>query len=937
MSPLHRQQYVDFRVVVYRLNVSGQSSVVGPNGPLNFSTIFNTDFGDDVYSDLSLLLTSGGTNGNFQKFLNEYYAAIEEVLSGAGADAVDLQNAGLYQEIDITPLVSSATNHIGLYDINHCSLSMLDASLASFTGTELDRYRHKKPLLSELQGFRLREFDLVRVFAYSGVDESQDDKLAALAKRFAGSLGSRFIMSPVFTGLVNKIVRGNDVGGTAYMKADLLGVERIFAQSTTVVNQATADQIVAALPTIPALQNAFSALDPRFAGMGADAVIIDIFSMYLAPSFLISADGSVQLGVPDVSYLFKHKMFNSAGAAKLIPMIPTIILLHILKKKYGEPFLMFDDRVEPTTVDVSGSGALTVATESVSKDAMLTPYLLRVRKSFALYSGQYEPASGIFDTIKQTTYMEFFEDRTGEFHFRFPRYNTVNCMAYIDPDDVISASHEKSDSAIFTAEMAQLQAPFAGSLQVPPLLYVDKLSVLKFGLRKPQTVENPNATTPDFASALAEFSRDYHSMKDSRTAHVTKLGDTSLNVGQMALFKIKRDSGTSSSPASGSSESGDDVLAGYITTIDETLSVGGSYTQTLGLSFVRPAAQATGKFIVKGTGTAWDIVNNMPEQIAQRLASRLPGPSDIAKFQTSPADTSSFLYDLNYTHRSMTGAIFRQILTPLNLADLSASFPGMKAAAELEAFGTGKPVQNTKAHIAAALKAKNAVVVSAKKDIATNAVLNAILTDFILKAALAPSDVTYINLKIFGDRLAASYASIIAAYVDGQKLRSSYANVTVQTSSGPTTLGDITLNASHIFLSTNWDSFKKIVGYLYDSAPTAPGIGFSKSLESLWSTYFQNPSNAVLSSGELSKAREVFSDFMSIANGIVKSNSVAITSGSPRLSGAFAETKSLLLAQANSTINPVSTTANTPAAIPPFVASAQQGAGIPTDGIYLLI
>lgn len=997
-APVHRQQYVDFRVVVYRLNIGGGVNLqVGAESlPVSYNTIFNSDIGDEAYGMVSYALNSKNSASNFNSFLNSYYIALKSSLTQDGnfltaSQLLALGPKGPYQEIDITPLVRTVNNHIGLYDMNHCSMSIMDASISAFTDTELKRFalvnRFSAPQLQQLTSFKLREFDLVRVFAYSGIDVPPQNQLANLNQYFTGGLNSQFLLSPVFTGVVNKIRRGNEAGGSAFINVDMLGLERMFAQSTTVANGAVADQIITSLPTIPTLANTFSALEPRFANQRADEIVVGIFNTYLAPSFLQDSSGSFVLGVPDLLYLLNNKLFNSDQSINLLPMLPTIILIHIMKKEYGEPIIRFDDRIEPTTIEIKGgSGKPINAVPSPSKDLMLFPYLLRFRQAFSLYSGQYQSAMEIMDTIKSNTYMEIYEDRTGEFHFRFPRYNCINLMAYIDPKDVITATHDKDDSAIFTAETVQQVLPGYGSLvNVPPRVYIDKLSVLKFGLRKPQTVENPNAISTQFADELAQFARDYFTMRDARKATVVKLGDPTLNVGQMALFKVKKDAGSNSSPAADrpvvSTSTDEDVLAGYITTIDEVFAVGGQYTQSLGLSFVRAAAQTTGAFAISGAGTTWDIVNNSPSlSITTKAVTGAPLPpvvsygavtqnvvgpqipaagissSTISALQKTPTDTSPFIFKLNYTNKSQTGASFRAILTPIDLAIVANKASEIVAAGNSAGLAAGTASQLSPADLTSALAAQATIITNIEADLATRVVMNAIWNKFLNDPASSPSalpgsnlsasaqgglaPVSYVNLFAFEKKLEQAYNVSLAFYI--QNLYATYSGTSMTTSGQSASLGAVQLQPNGITLSTSWTQLMKLADSLYKAYSLQVGdISFSV----LWQKYFLNQSTTPLTSNDFSNAQALLGTLRLLIGYAVSLNaatlglsSVGGTTGSnQQLSDAIAEQKALVTAQTNLKTTPVSTSVQNPATVPNPSPAPAPTTSAPMSTQYLIL
>jgi hypothetical protein len=705
----HRQQFVDIKVVLYRLNLRS-SFRIGNRSDISFNVIFNTDFADPLYSDISTRLNKG----SIRPFLDEYYKrTLEELVGRDPLLSLDLLDDNVaFHEIDITPLVRSLGIHLDLMPINRCQIRMLDPQLNDLQNIELSRYgprkqgfvavdqvRKKPDLLNELRDLRINEFDLIRVFVSSPVERDSEAEPTVLRKDdisrvVEDKLVDRFSMLPVFTGLVNSISRTNAVGQSASMDVTCLGMQRMFMQSVTMNNEALANQLRETNTETKALSDKFSVYDNRFSGHDTDTIIKDIFKDYFHPKFLSERNSKELLvGVPDIKGLFDAGLPpTTPGVVSepvLIPMFPSILLFHMLKKKYGEPIVRIDDRIDgsmararripgyPYSNNVNFQGNKSVMIN------ILRPYLIRFRHAFSFYSASYQSAEDVFNDIRNATFLEFFEDRTGEFHLRFPRYNNASIRTIIDAKDVISVSFTRDDSAIYTADESQIKLPvIASSTIVPPQVFTDKFSVFKFGFRRPQKIENPNAyrssTANNFAQLLAEFNRDYYTLKTSRTATVNKIGDPTVNVGDMVFFKLQRETKREKKETPGIDF--EQEFAGYVLSIDEQIEIGGTYTQRLNLGFVR-AVEVSEPVQINAahpsTGTIWDAMSSGALKIngGRRLSRGLLGKNPSDNFDTTP-----FLHEILAGSREIN-VNMREVLDPIDLAFAAAEADEMASMA----------------------------------------------------------------------------------------------------------------------------------------------------------------------------------------------------------------------------------------------------------------
>ncbi len=871
LSPGHRRQFVDFRVVVYRLHLPDEAAFTlsdASHTRVSLDTLFNSDFGDRLYTKISETLNRPDKPEEFSRFLNEYAKAIKAAVTDfdGNAEAVDelssvktdgffapggKDSGAPFQEIDITPLVRVVGTRLSIMPVNQCTLTMFDPQLTNLTDTELARFaqisRASSEKLEKLKSFRFREFDLVRVFAYSDIERSATDKAKQMRESvFRDGLESRFYMSPMFTGLVNAITRSNTIGQTSTLNVSIMGIQRMFMQSVSVFNEALSNILAESTPDMSTLHDNFELTDGRFADQGADTIALKLFGDYLLPLYLKEkSTNNVMVGVPDLDNVIK-RMFRKDGKALFYPMLPTIVLLHMLKKKYGEPIVTFDDRVNPKIHSVSSSGD-TAATVNVSPDLSkaLQPYLLRFRDSFSVYNADYQSAEQIFETIRSTTFLEVFEDRTGGFHIRFPKYNSVDGMIDINPRDVQTVAHMRTDSAIFTSDVAQLVFPITGgNAIVDPKVYMDKLSILKFGLRRPQTAANPNAGTDKFAQALAKFNRDYFTYMDARRAVIVKLGDPSLNIGQMVLFRLRKDA--KADPTSLAQDGFYETYVGYVVGIAEEVSVGGQYLQTLELAFVRQASQLESPKESNFTGTVWDIVNYEPNIVRGTDPAQSPvvNRMNLASAPAGERDTRGFLFSLSLTGRSrvFVQASMPRVADPLDLARAACEDKGVIAMAARRAIESGRTDITVVPQLTAGSAATGEFIDEERRTLGMVAVRAAIYRDFLPSIQSAADQASRASTFIpggetnpFGTTIegpkSQSDMSVLVARLEGEFIRVRQQHVTtfasdITAADGGQAGTDTTISSAATQLTSNdvslATSFKSLLNQADDTGRSDP-------------------------------------------------------------------------------------------------------------------
>lgn len=785
----HQRQYVDFRVVVYRLRIPGNVTVGGRTVAIN--DILAADFADRFYQEISNELNKSSGNGNsdpvFLPFLDAVYGNIYSALMNGSVPRTPSQLAvpgsdgnAVFQILDITPLVETVDTELDIEQPNRCTITMLDPREADFKQLELSRYQKVAPVanvidIAKLRGFVFSEFDLVRVFVSTDFDKRAADRIADLETKmtklgYPSGSGKTFFMRPAFTGLVVDIAEHNAVGNVAMITANCLGIKRAFTQSVTTYSDATASVVTAATPELGVLDDKFTTFLNSFTDMKANDMVKKIFDEYFITSFLSASPGDdPAIAVPSISNIVaRMKTSKNFGGiqinSNLIPMLPTVILLHLLKLQYRETILQFDDRLKGPLETVTGSLSADVApapingsAPAVDLDKQLEPYLFRVRDTFANFDTSYISAEEVFQVLRDTTYMEMFEDRTGTFHFRFPRYNQAEVRHEIGLDQTMSSDFKRDDSAVYSCNVTQRMMPGGGGPDlIDGRVFVDKISILRYGFRRPQTIENPNTTNELFAQALSKFVRDYRAGREARTAMIDKLGDPTIDVGQMVLFHHGRPA--RANPAVGRKDSTIfRTYAGYVVNISESLSVSGTYTQTLRLAFVREASiHDTSGFVgpvspVAVHGTPWDAA-----ELATLTSSDNWKTKSTLDTETTGTTVEDYLSLLNAGRSSYIPSAYRYVSSSLDLAKESAKKDNINGAAANKAllYKNGKPTGSAKDFDAAL----NAVIAQIKERVN-------VLGDWLEKARLldAMSGILIQTQNLYGVGDSTSKASYLNA------------------------------------------------------------------------------------------------------------------------------------------------------------------------------
>jgi hypothetical protein len=616
-SSQHQSQHIGYRIFIHRLNLDGYSVPAPYGSTIPLSSVMKMDFADHNYPEISDWFNK---QENFQELLRTLKQAVDEGL--AKGPAFISKGSGLLKTIDISPLVTSYAVELHVDSENSATINMVDMAFQDSSRNHIKNWAAQVPqtsdgsssafdvssadILSSLTGLSIREFDLVRIMAYSafskdsaGIPNENRIDLASRLEWFSNSdttLDPYYAMTPQFTGVVSSVTRTAALGGTPSIAIHCLGMSRIFTQSVVVADQAIANVFSgpAGAPELGEALGHMNTLGNVFQGKTSESAFQKLISDYLHPKYVKENVGAeeptVVLGIPTIeqSYwddLMANKVVTKpAGTLSLIPFMPLAVLYHILKSLRAEPIVVMDDYLDKKTNFAGDSPERTPSSYSDN----LSPYLTMVKTAYQIYDASYMSPQDVFGEIRSQTYYEIFEDRTGAMHMRLPRYNSRLVKQVCNPDNTISAAWSKDDSANFNVTLSQNMMAYVGKIQgIAGNPYLDRLSIIKSGFRVPAIVENPNAVNIDFSKALGRFMRDYNASKNSRKAVVKRLLDLSANVGQQVIFELGPTDKISSGDLTLISGE-DDLFVGYITSMSESVSVSGQNEQTLNLSFVRP-------------------------------------------------------------------------------------------------------------------------------------------------------------------------------------------------------------------------------------------------------------------------------------------------------------------------------------------------------------
>ncbi len=675
--------YSGYRVVVYRMVTKDVPSITIPNvGTRTMDYLLDLDPSNADYETITEAISKDKEDKLFLSILDALYSKLGACLDNLdSADSVnqikDLYRSGnLVEEIDITPLVSNVGINLNIEGVNSSTVTCFDASLASFKELEMQRVYAQNPWLQvaqnggfkayktqlvRLKNFKFREYDLIRVYTYSSMNKSLSQRVEDIKSTLGVSntddlvsLLTQYAMKPAFTGFVQNIANSVGADSMASVSVSCLGVARILSQTSIVVDQALANQVVTRhrksagqatnnRPSQVVTQNIFSGKSS-----------LEVFSMIMGgkpyggnlyPQVVASAadDGSSSepvVGLPSLKQLYEYTKdpASTEGLPNVIPLFPSLVALHYLKEKFSEVIFYCDDAVEPNqSVAQNTLPGFTIYQDNVDMLTALRPYMLMLKNNFELYDSTYMSPYDVLGVLRNNTYMEVFEDRTGAFHLRFPKYNNTQIDLPLNYLNVATINMQRSDSNNFSIVQTRFMADTLGAMRVvPPDVFLDGLSMIKFGFRMSAPVENPNSISATFSEYLGHFIKYYSTLKEGRTAQVSIVGDTRADLGKMVSFRYGyvsdvadhakgySNAGISanssiSSPKNYVGGYGDYV--GYIVAIDETMGVDQVYQQNLTLKFVRDASIPDAEDVelapLQAFGTPADSMSRMDNPILE--------------------------------------------------------------------------------------------------------------------------------------------------------------------------------------------------------------------------------------------------------------------------------------------------------------------------------
>lgn len=645
-----------FRVVVYRMELANPVTINYPGAPTSTDSnyILGLDVANIGYRSASKYFREF-IKSVFPKFLQDLYISIfnelEEARNGSNGMANSIKDNfrgdTFIKEYDITPLVTDINITLNLEDTNNASFTMIDPSLIDFNTRELNRIYALNPWLSNmaydidykktlktLKRFSLKEYDLVRIYIYKGneslpkrIQTVKDTILGGVEEKGdIGNVLSEYCMKPAFTGFSVSMTNTNTVDATANISVQCLGIARILAQSTMVVDPAVADQIVFQTPKnigeMPIQKNPLVVTSNIYSGWPSYKIFTDIINKYLFPynlrSNLTEPDNFI-IGKPDTQYL-SLTLTQEGEGKRIIANLPGIMTLQNVKEKFREHMYLCDDSTDPDFFALFSLNSKTPTNVSGGElYSFLRTYLGTIKNNFELYDSTYECPWSIFQTTRDSAFLEIFEDRSGSFRFRFPRYNKCTLDHYFKFNDLISGTVTRSDSNNFSVVQVKPQIDIKGPWEgIMASVYLDPLSIFRYGWRVTDAINNPNALVSELSPILGEFMRFYHASKEARTATIRIIGDPSVEVGQMVGFRLGYRS--SKNPGEEDFTTLDNAITegnilktyvGYVSSIQETMAVDSMYTQELTLQFVREAKiEKRVSFESKKAMTLMDVIGN---------------------------------------------------------------------------------------------------------------------------------------------------------------------------------------------------------------------------------------------------------------------------------------------------------------------------------------
>jgi len=455
---------------------------------------------------------------------------------------------------------------IEVYDLSSYINSLDSSFIIDGANTTTLKIVDISSLQKNLPDFEFYEQDVIRVRIYDS-NIPFDTSLRNLKSKYPSFTDEEIndcMYKGYFMGFVSDINENKKRGQPEEISLTLQSLYKLFQINAMIFNLALADSFTSVMDGMDILDSQYLTVwQNRFTDKSAKDIVVQMMNEILVCSS-IGNEGS---------------MFFDMNSIKQRYIIPTLTqnkfifhplfrhLLTIMAAKSGavrsttfSPMLVFDDEFSTITTKYP-----------VDLSSQLFPYLLQTKTSYSNYESNYEMPSELVDRIRSETFFEFFEDKDGIFHFRAPRYNEKISIYSVSHERVFSWDYHKADSTVYSAVGMTNMMPLVGALELPNRVFFNKFLVAKYGLRIPKIFQNPNVLTPHIGDLFAKFYSDYFNSL-SRTASIQQTGVSGLQVGQMVFFS-KDDSGKGH--------------IGYLSELRESITIGGAYTQTLSLSFVR--------------------------------------------------------------------------------------------------------------------------------------------------------------------------------------------------------------------------------------------------------------------------------------------------------------------------------------------------------------
>jgi hypothetical protein len=310
----------------------------------------------------------------------------------------------------------------------------------------------------------------------------------------------------------------------------------------------------------------------------------------------------MSLYTPDISF------FRNIFSFQLIHAIP--IVLAAAKRLAAREAQDATDSANP----VSNLGALSQVV-GVTEQGMNIAYRTLVANAFRMFYTELKRPSQVFSEVRNSTYLEIFEDRPGVLRMRPPKYNIMNLNTSVadfpdgsypapeftiqvpgrdkpvvlnskyilSPNDILGITLSRDDASIVTRSDHAWQVPLNGNEYVPGYTgYFTEAGMLtKYGLRTTGMLQNPLAITKVSAAYMSALAVAVAN-RTARSAKVTVFNNREYQLGQLYYIPLSSDN-------TGESYVVSRGLVGYVTSIDTAFSYNSAPAHSLTLEYVRQA------------------------------------------------------------------------------------------------------------------------------------------------------------------------------------------------------------------------------------------------------------------------------------------------------------------------------------------------------------